>query len=168
MLAVFVTAGEKFWLLHNQRQNPHWLLLGSDFSHVDQNTGRNDRATYNTAPVTANTITISSSGIFLQNFLGMQEGLHSHTALRADNKSVLEDASYLLPDFLRRVVVKQDVVKSTLWRTMQSNNFAEEFLCSFKLTNCLTTSVTGLLMLYQNPTMWNTLRKAVTRQPCFS
>lgn len=127
MLTAFVTAGEKSWLLRNQRQNSHWLLLGSDFTHVDQNTGSSERATYNTAPVTAKTITISSSGILLQNFLGMQESLHSHTA---DNKSLLEDASYLLSDLLRGVVEKQDVVKSILWQ--------EGCLCCIKNWACET------------------------------
>lgn len=89
-------------------------MLGSDFTRLDENTGSSERATYNTAPVSANTITISSSGIFLQNFLGMQEGLHSHTAHRADNKSLLEDASYLLSGLLRAAVEKQDVVKTIL------------------------------------------------------
>lgn len=114
MLAVPVTAGEKSWLLRNQRQNSHWLLSGSDFTRVDENSGSSERATYNTAPVPASTITISSSGIFLQNFLGMQEGLHRHPALRAGSTGLLEDASYLLSDLLRGIV-KQDVVKSILF-----------------------------------------------------
>jgi len=63
-------------------------LLGSDFPHVDQITGSSEQATYNTAPVAASTITISSGGIFLQNFLGMQEGLHSHTAQSRHQKLV--------------------------------------------------------------------------------
>lgn len=76
-------------------------MLVSDFTRVDQNTRCSEGATYNAAPVAANTITIRSSGIFLQNFLGMQEGLRSHAAHRADNKSLLEDVSYLLSDLLR-------------------------------------------------------------------
>lgn len=35
--------------------------------------------------------------------------------LRAGNKSLVEDASYLLSDLLRGVVEKQDVIKSILY-----------------------------------------------------
>lgn len=61
-----------------QRQNSHWLLLGSDFVPVHQNTGSSSRVTSSTAPVAASTVTVSSRGIFLQNLLGRQKGLHGH------------------------------------------------------------------------------------------
>lgn len=112
-----VTAGEKSWLLRHHRQNSHWLLSGSDFTRVDENSGNSERATYNTAWSCQHHHNKEQQDIFAK-LSRYARGSTQAPAPRAGSTSFLEYASYLLSDLLRGIV-KQDVVESILWSSKQ-------------------------------------------------
>lgn len=70
MLPVSGTAGEQSWLLCNQTQTSHWLLLGSDLPRVDHNPGA-ARGDPQCRACSCSAATIRSSRRFLQSFLAI-------------------------------------------------------------------------------------------------
>lgn len=134
MLPVSGTAGEQSWLLCNQTQTSHWLLLGSDLPRVDHNPGAASGGP-------------TMQSLFLQCCHNQEQqeipaklpccaqGSHSPRAHPANN-SFLEDASYLFFPLLRGVGEKM------LLEAPNEGQHIPIFFCwavpgQFKWKNCL-------------------------------